>query len=48
MTDPDKKTASALVLAVVAAMALAACENTIRGAGEDIEAAGDEIEAATE
>ncbi|MEQ8602220.1 MAG: entericidin [Marivibrio sp.] len=36
-----------LVLAALFALGLAACENTIEGAGEDIEEMGDEVEEAT-
>jgi len=35
------------VLAALFALGLAACENTIEGAGEDIEEMGDEVEEAT-
>lgn len=35
------------VLAALFALGLAACENTIDGAGEDIEELGDEVEDAT-
>jgi predicted small secreted protein len=34
-------------LAALFALGLAACENTIDGAGEDIEEMGDEVEEAT-
>ncbi len=38
----------AAALLLVAGFALGACENTIEGAGDDIEQMGDEVEEATD
>jgi predicted small secreted protein len=37
----------AVVATIIAALALTACANTIRGAGRDVEQTGDAIEDAT-
>lgn len=37
-----------LTAALMLAVGVAACENTIEGAGDDIEEIGDEVEAATD
>ena len=41
------KRSIAVVTALVAALALTACANTIRGAGRDVQQTGDAIEDAT-
>jgi predicted small secreted protein len=45
--QPMPKRSIAVVTALVAALALTACANTIRGAGRDVQQTGDAIEDAT-
>ena len=45
---PGQRAITSLAAAIFLTLGLAACENTIEGAGDDVEQMGDDIEEATD